>query len=447
MGPHATVERPVRILCLFDYACNTGFSTVSTQIVKALRRVYKKNIRLDILAGNYFGPPYYEHGGDTAVLPASITCLPEQEQDRDAYGRNVFCQMLRYDDYDGCFIIQDPDVILGDYGAQDGGIAKMIQIIRDERRKEGRKQFRAMFYFPVDCEPMRYLFEQKYIDVFDELITYTDFGLRQVLKIRPDLKGRVKTILHGVDVSTFHPVTDLKIRNKYRCDYFAGQAHKYIISNINRNQYRKDIPSTLYAFKEFKEAHCPKAFLYLHMHPRDAMGWDIRQVAEQLGLKENEDYMLPPAEMLDASGAVNASPAFLNILYNISDVYLTTTTGEGFGLTILEAMATGLAVVAPLHTSISEIGDNGARIYGFEDFYYYCSRGNNKIVWQCDFEEVARQLKNAYDDHLRDGNELKAGKAMDYAHELQWGMICNRWVTEFQNLFGSNVSKKFKLKR
>lgn len=442
MGKVLAINNPIRVLCLFDYASNTGFATVSTEIVRAVKRIYREKIQLDIVAGSYYGPPYEESDG-TLVLPAALIGPDGQEHLRDAYGRIEFLRMLKFDHYDGCFIIQDPDVILGSYENQDGGVAKCIKDILDFKKQNKMPLFKAMYYFPVDCEPMKYLFAGSQIDVFSKVIAYTEFGRKEILKIRPELRSRLQVILHGVDVGKYKPLTDMDRRALQREDYFGQNASKYIVANINRNQYRKDIPATLYAFKEFKEKYCAMSFLYLHMHPHDEMGWNVRQVAEQLGLVENVDYGFPPPEMLGIN-AVNASAEMLNIIYNICDVYLTTTTGEGFGLTILEAFAAGLPVVAPLHTSISEISGDGERIYGFENFYYYCDRSNNKIVWQSDFEEVAAKLDQAHKDHQQNGNEVKGGKAMDYAYDLQWAVVCDRWVTEFQNLFGSNNVRKLK---
>jgi glycosyltransferase involved in cell wall biosynthesis len=52
--------------------------------------------------------------------------------------------------------------------------------------------------------------------------------------------------------------------------------------------------------------------------------------------------------------------AEMNILYNISDVNVSTTLGEGVGLSLIESAATGTTSIAPNHSSIPEmLGDTG----------------------------------------------------------------------------------------
>ena len=45
----------------------------------------------------------------------------------------------------------------------------------------------------------------------------------------------------------------------------------------------------------------------------------------------------------------------LNLIYNAGDMLLTTARGEGWGLSVSEALCVGLPVVAPKHTSFAEI--------------------------------------------------------------------------------------------
>ena len=48
------------ILCLFDYGVNvnTGFATASRNIIQEIKKEFKGDLHLDILAINYFGKKY-----------------------------------------------------------------------------------------------------------------------------------------------------------------------------------------------------------------------------------------------------------------------------------------------------------------------------------------------------------------------------------------------------
>jgi hypothetical protein len=45
---------------------------------------------------------------------------------------------------------------------------------------------------------------------------------------------------------------------------------------------------------EYWESHNKNAFLYLHMDPKDPMGWDLKTILKQTPLVEGIDYMFPP---------------------------------------------------------------------------------------------------------------------------------------------------------
>ena len=74
-----------------------------------------------------------------------------------------------------------------------------------------------------------------------------------------------------------------------------------------------------------------------------------------------EDFVIPQP------GTFNPGVGFpvniLNEIYNASDLYLTTAWGEGWGLTVTEAMCCHVPVVAPANTSLIEILDSGNRGY------------------------------------------------------------------------------------
>ena len=47
------------------------------------------------------------------------------------------------------------------------------------------------------------------------------------------------------------------------------------------------------------------------------------------------------------------------MIYNLSDVVISTALGEGWGLSLTEAMASGIPVIFPNHTSVTEIIGEG----------------------------------------------------------------------------------------
>ncbi len=107
---------------------------------------------------------------------------------------------------------------------------------------------------------------------------------------------------------------------------------------------------------ELKQRGHKNVLMYLHMAHDDA-GGNLLVMADHFGLKLQEDFILPHPKMFNVNRGVPVD--MLNFIYNASDCLLTTTLGEGWGLSITEAMATKLPIVAPDNTSLTEmLADN-----------------------------------------------------------------------------------------
>ena len=313
------MKKPCKVLCLFDYQSFTGFSTVSTNVKRELKKHFGNDLQLDICAINYFGEPKEEADG-TYVISA-VKSAPK----KDDFGRFGFLKILKEsNEYDGIFIIQDLGVIVP--------IIKILEHIKTEKKAANQKSFKSMFYFPVDCKLIDKLVEG--LEFFDCLVAYTEYGKNEVLRLRPELKTKIKVIPHGNNPKHFYSLPAEEILS-FRKEYFGDNAEKFIITNINRNQPRKDIPTTIFAFIEAKKQWAEKGlknepFLYLHMNAKDPMGHDLRAILRQTDLIEGKDYMLLDTDTANKGATIE----MLNKIYNASDVYLTTTLGEGWGLCV-----------------------------------------------------------------------------------------------------------------
>jgi glycosyltransferase involved in cell wall biosynthesis len=385
--------------------------------------------RSDICAINYFGEPYQEDDG-TYVISA-LKSAPK----KDDFGRLGFMKILQdSNEYDGIFILQDLGVIIP--------IIPILKTIKEEKKNQNKKGFKSIFYFPVDCRLIDKLVEG--LDFFDTLVTYTDYGRNEVLRLRPELKTKLKVIPHGNNAKDFYPIEDAKEVMDFRKEYFGKNADKFIILNVNRNQPRKDVPTTIFAFIEAKkmwkdEGLTNEPFLYLHMHPKDPMGWDIRGVMLQTDLVEGEDYMLLNMSIAN----VGASVEMLNKIYNASDVYVTTTLGEGWGLTLTEAMATKTPIICPNSTSFIEMTDNGKRAYTLDNLIPYCNTIDNVIRIQCDYIEVAdtiihiaKTLSDTNDNlGFKEQYKKRIEEAYKWSKSLNWKDVCKSWIKYFKETY------------
>jgi glycosyltransferase involved in cell wall biosynthesis len=418
-----------KILCLFDYMATTGFATVSQNIVPRIKKHFGENLELHICSINYFGDTIYEEDG--TIIFSAIKSAPK----KDDFGRFGFLKILKdSEEYDGIFIIQDLGVILP--------IIEILKTIKEEKKRENKRNFKSIFYFPVDCSLIRKQVEK--LEFFDTLITYTEFGRNEVLKLRPELKGKLKVIPHGTDTKNFHPI-DLDEVANFRKEYFGANADKFIIMNLNRNQPRKDIPNTIFGFIEAKKnwhKDSPKPFLYLHCNPTDPMGHDLRAVLLQTDLVEWEDYMFPSKEEENHGSPLEK----LNKIYNSADLYVTTTLGEGWGLGFTEASATRCPIICPYNSSFMEMSGNGDRAFILEESVPFVNSIDNIVRQQTNYLEVSESILHVSGDLLGKNEDLnglenstnRIDKAFEWAMKLKWDEVCKSWYEYFKTTFGVN---------
>jgi glycosyltransferase involved in cell wall biosynthesis len=403
------------ILCLFDYQTFTGFATVSKNLIDNWVKHYGDKVKIDIVAVNYFGEDY-NPTPNVRVVSGKLKDIAS-----DDFGRYAFMRSLRDKDYDLIFILQDLGVITP--------CIKFLKEIKKEKEVSRRKTFKSIFYFPVDFALTPKLVQG--IEFFDYLATYTQYGKSQVLKLVPKVEKKLHIIPHGNNMEDFFPMPEEEITT-FRNEYFGQNANKFIVCNINRNQPRKDIPNTIFGFLEYWEEYNKDSFLYLHMNPKDPMGWDVKSILMQTPLVEGRDYMFPKDDFSTKATSVMD----MNRIYNSCDVYLTTATGGGWELSVTESMATKLPVILPNHTSLGELCNNGERGYLLQSLYPCVAIVDSVIRFQSDLYEIAETIDEVKRDIDSKSPKLnnKVEKAYEFIEKLSWEGISKTFIKAINKL-------------
>jgi glycosyltransferase involved in cell wall biosynthesis len=407
--------KPFRILALFDFNSFTGFSTVSKNLVYYWDKEFGDSMFLDIVAINYFGDNY-------SPKP-NIRVISGKRNDvaKDDFGRYVFMKSILDIDYDIVFVLQDLGVVVS--------MIPELKKIKEEKKLQNRKQFKSMLYFPVDFDLTPNLVVG--IEFFDVLATFTSWGKNVVLQRNPRVKNKIRVIPHGNNPKDFYNIEDQE-KKAFRAEYFGENANKFIVGCVNRNQSRKDIPTTIFSFMEYKKEFNQNSFLYLHMNPLDPMGWNLKVLLAQTWMKEGIDYMFPSQSDYNQGSSIEK----LNKIYNSFDLFLSTTTGEGWGLTVSEAMAACVPIVAPNHTSLKEITNDGSRIFAIINHFPIVAMVDNVIRHQSDLIEVAELINEVHED-LKNGGKIvkeKTQAAKKYIDSLNWKTISGLFIKELKNL-------------
>ncbi len=183
-------------------------------------------------------------------------------------------------------------------------------------------------------------------------IAMSKFGQAEIAKVI----GRVPPMMyHGVDTDEFRPIstTDPVLANegkivlssKERCKVFFGVHPKArMVLRTDRNMPRKGYPALLRAMEPVM-AEREDVVLVLHCQTTDQGGF-LHDSISKMSPHVRTRVMTPDWGPLPRCG--------LRALYNAADLYVSTS-AEGFGLTIAEALACGVPAVGLDYSAVPEV--------------------------------------------------------------------------------------------
>lgn len=204
-------------------------------------------------------------------------------------------------------------------------------------------------YIPIDVEYIPYNFLLP-LQLYDYLFTMTPKSKNIIYN------SGITTPIYVLPHSIYNNFKYLNITNKYekqklRQKYYPAynfNINDIILININVNSIRKRLDYTIEAFYELYNKQISNIYLILKINIIEN-SIDLNYIINNLNNKYNID--LRQKIILDYN---KYSLEDLNILYNISDLYLSTTSGEGWGYTAFEALQTSIYTLVPDNTSYSE---------------------------------------------------------------------------------------------
>ncbi len=305
-----------KLLWVGDATVATGFAKVTHNVLDVL----KEHWDVSVLGLNYLGDPYDYH------YPIYPCRTPETG---DAFGTQRFPNLVSEIQPDMVVIQNDP-----------WNISAYIQSLMDFKNPPP-----VVASMPVDGKNFR----GDGLEELSHAIFWTKFGEKEAQL--GGYEGSSSVIPLGVDNIFYHR------KNKQEARTTVGlpeeMNERFIVGNINRNQPRKRLDLTIKYFCEWiKDYGVADAYLSLHICPTGDMGYDVKQLMRYYGLVGRLILVIP-------SIGQGIPEEKLVDVYNTFDVQVTTTQGEGWGLTTMEGMACGVPQIIPEWSALGEWAKDG----------------------------------------------------------------------------------------
>lgn len=329
----------VKTIWLSDAACTTGFARVTHSIGERLVEDY--GYEISVLAVNYRGDSWpCERPGHDHVTPLRLY-RPNAVLSTDMYGQTRVVEMLGKVEPDTVVMLFDPQVILTFLFKNPQDPQNILLHYRP-----------ILSYIPDDGINL----PPRWTSVVPKVTNVVAMSKHGQKAYQPS-----KLVYHGIDPETFWPIEDkpkitsngLVCKTKADCKRaFNFDADHFLVGRVDTNSGRKDYPALVKALWPLMKKYSD---IDVHFQCQDeGKGVGVRfqaMLSREAATVDPMRFHFPGMH----SSYEGWPLADLNVLYSAFDCFVSTSRGEGFGLTLLEAAACGIPIVAQNVSAIPEV--------------------------------------------------------------------------------------------
>jgi len=358
-----------------DAGCHTGFGRVTHAIGERLVRDYGHE--LHVLAINFQGDDWPGQLDPTKKTPLWLYRTNTKKGD-DVYGMTRMIEIILKVEPDVNVLYNDPHILL-QYLYKNpwdpyNGLLNWIPNIT---------------YVP--CDGTNLPQEWKTLQEVTNMVSFTHWGQESYPKS--------KVVYHGVDTDQFWPVNERPItvsngevlRTKKECkEAFGFPKDSFLVLRVDKNSGRKDFPATIQALQPFMKRHSD---VHVHLHTEKSgglSGANLETLFARYPDIARERWHTPD----DFDTYTGWPQENLNALYNAADVFISTSRGEGFGLTLAEAAACAVPVIAQNVSAIPEVVGPGAVLLEPQRLITVPS---GEDIWLADIDAFTNALEYLYE--------------------------------------------------
>ena len=411
-----------RILWLSDGGCTTGFGHVTHHIGERLVRDYGHDIH--VIATNHRGDYF-----PSILEPEKPSYLklynPTQLDTNDTYGTSRFVELLgalgeTKPGLDCVVVLNDPYILL--------------QFLYDNPHDPNRYllQYRPILnYTPVDGINL----PPQWIELLPKVTNVVAMS-----KWGQQFYDPSKLVYHGVDPDHYWPIREKPITlstgevlrtKKDAKKAFGLNPDSFVIGRIDSNSGRKDYPALVKALAPVMARH------------KDIEVWFHTQASQmQHGVNLGVLWSrFPEVDMARVktpdlySRFIGWPTQDMNGLMNAFDIFVSTSRGEGCGLSNLQSIACGVPVVAQNVSAIPEyVGPGGVLIEPL-DRLITVPAGHD--TWLADIDAFSREIEHLYEAR---GVVRKLGEAgREHARGFSWDIAASKFHSYITGLSNSQA--------
>jgi len=389
---------------------NTGFSSQSLFL---LNKLADKGYEIHYQAHNYMGQDLPK--GCVKLADGTPFNFYLYGNGREPYSKDLIIPRLRELKPDYFCVLLDTFMLFPWYLQQDFAPSK------------------TLFWFPSDGGGRMPMNCEQVLQKCHYPIAMAKYGQKQCKDVHGIETGYIP---HAVNPDMFKPVPKEdkeKLKEKY------GLGGKFVVGLVGRNQGRKMHDRTIKAFAIWCKKH-QDAVLFIHADPQDgAAVFDMMALIQQLGIQNRVLF----SGMKFFRGLTYEQ---MNEIYNIMDVYVSSTSGEGFGVCTIEAMSCGIPILNTAYTTTDELvvehnAGEAIKLAGCDyknvmetnvkDYDIGMMNGTITGSWSVergivDIHDFSKKLEKMYNDpKLRE--EYGRNGRLAVLENYTWDIIADKW--------------------
>jgi len=409
-----------RVLWLSDGGSTTGFGRVTHAIGDRL--VTEHGHDVSVLATNY--------DGDFWPTPMKLF-RANKLNPLDVYGQQRYVEMLAEVMPDVVVMLNDPYVIL-----------KFLLRNQYDPELALARTTPIIAYMPVDGynHPSTWQRLPAIINGLPPVVGGTGPNLVPVVmtEFGRTLFPNAEVIYHGVDTDVFRRLSkrDPIVTSNNKIVASQKDAKKvlglspdsFLVVRVDRNSHRKNFGDTWRALIPVMRRHsnvhawfhCKAEGDHLEMPQMLARATDVA-----------DRFHFPGSFSTKHGWAEND----LLTVYNAADLFVSTSWGEGFGLTLAEAAACGIPIVAQNVSSIPEVVGPGGVLLEPQRL---CAVDSGQDQWLPDVDAFTDAIERLYANRSTRRDLGEAGRA--WVQRYQWGNSASQFNDLIRRLASSQIA-------